>query len=1119
MKRKSIIRLTVVCAFSLALTMSVAFGVQAKGTAEGSGLGQITEQAKADDDSFAPEKGFKMKTRSNLPSYFDLRNVGAEHENYITNVKEQTPFGTCWGFGAISAAESSLLSSGIAEKVGYAVTADPDSGKDALDLSEKQIAWYYANPISDKSNPQNGEGTKFGETENASFTDKVIEKYNAGGATSVATNMFAMGCGPSDENPRDKNLKDELGTIFQYHGKNGEKKFDEVTLNEGDENKVWKAVCYSDKDDWTMPEELRFTKSYSLEDSVILPKPMLSEENEGGDEDSEYNWTLDPNKLDAIKTQLVDGKRAVAVSFCADSYNPNQEMTRNYMSEHWAQYTYSDYTSANHVVTIVGYDDNYPKENFVKGHQPENDGAWLIKNSWGSDLEPFPNNSYRHFGTVEGQDTIPYSDATMPQPGEPEKHTGYFWLSYYDKSVDLLEAYKFIDYGDEEDSKEAIEKEVIDQHDYMPVSEYEDFKTDSESKMANVFTAKSAQQLTHVGYFTTTPGTKVSFKVYLLTSGSADPQDGELVYSSDSREHSYGGFHRVALTEPASGSQVFIAKGQKYSVVVTQKTPAGKYSVSCPEAESEYKSSHNRWFDAVVNKGESYLYVDGKWNDLTDKKVQNAIKGFSKLMSVDNFTIKGYSVRQDLTLDVTDQYGEDLNGMLSIKPGSKTTVKASLRGTGEVSEPLEIKWESTNPEAFTVERTGTKVNVTAVDPGEGYLIVDAGRYGKIIIKVVSKYQMESAGFDIEPRKEKTFVYTGKPIEPALDYVRAETKVENVFNDSIVPGKDYTLKYKNNVKCGRADITAAGCGDYTGVLHSNALNVMFFIIVPEKAKIYKTACSGSQINVSFKSQKSSGISGYILSYKENGSSKVKTMKLAADKNSAVIKGITRGKTYDIGLKAYVTASVYDELYDAVNKDFFGEEDHVKAVPEKNDISFSKLRLCQAKAKKKSITIRWNQQKGANGYIVYGARAGKGSFKKLASLSAAKKSWTHKRLKKGKYYKYRVVAYKNVSNKKQKITTSKTIYVATKGRKAGNCKAIRLSKKKITLKEGKTIRLKVKTKKTGKKIKNYRKTAFESSDTNVASVNKKGVIKAVKKGSCYVYAYAQNGRYKSVKVTVK
>ena len=71
----------------------------------------------------------------------------------------------------------------------------------------------------------------------------------------------------------------------------------------------------------------------------------------------------------------------------------------------------------------------------------------------------------------------------------------------------------------------------------------------------------------------------------------------------------------------------------------------------------------------------------------------------------------------------------------------------------------------------------------------------------------------------------------------------------------------------------------------------------------------------------------------------------------------------------------------------------------------------------------------------------------------------------------------------------------------------------------MKEGKTIRLKVKTKKTGKKIKNYRKTAFESSDTNVASVNKKGVIKAVKKGSCNVYAYAQNGRYKSVKVTVK
>lgn len=37
-----------------------------------------------------------------------------------------------------------------------------------------------------------------------------------------------------------------------------------------------------------------------------------------------------------------------------------------------------------HAVSIVGWDDNYSKEKFAEGHQPENDGAWLCKNSWGN---------------------------------------------------------------------------------------------------------------------------------------------------------------------------------------------------------------------------------------------------------------------------------------------------------------------------------------------------------------------------------------------------------------------------------------------------------------------------------------------------------------------------------------------------------------------------------------------------------------------------------------------------------------------------------------------------------------------------------------------------------------
>ncbi len=39
-------------------------------------------------------------------------------------------------------------------------------------------------------------------------------------------------------------------------------------------------------------------------------------------------------------------------------------------------------TPSNHEVSVVGWDDNYPKENFLI--TPPGDGAWIIKNSWGA---------------------------------------------------------------------------------------------------------------------------------------------------------------------------------------------------------------------------------------------------------------------------------------------------------------------------------------------------------------------------------------------------------------------------------------------------------------------------------------------------------------------------------------------------------------------------------------------------------------------------------------------------------------------------------------------------------------------------------------------------------------
>ena len=63
---------------------------------------------------------------------------------------------------------------------------------------------------------------------------------------------------------------------------------------------------------------------------------------------------------------------------------------------------YGTYSKTNHDVLLVGWDDNYSKNNFLSGLQPENNGAWKARNSWGT-------------GRKNGD--------------------GYFWISYEDVSM------------------------------------------------------------------------------------------------------------------------------------------------------------------------------------------------------------------------------------------------------------------------------------------------------------------------------------------------------------------------------------------------------------------------------------------------------------------------------------------------------------------------------------------------------------------------------------------------------------------------------------------------------------------------------------------------------------
>ena len=585
----------------------------------------------------ARQNALKLAAEENYPEKFDLSAKFIEdgdENSYITPVKFQNPWGNCWGFAAIAAAESSIL--GDDELKGNYVAdirKTDDPSKVQLDLSEKQLTYFALTALNDPSSPQNGEGN----VPISPDEDPVSEAYNIGAHAPTASEVMASGIGPVLESENE---------LFKYKGKNS------IIQKQWIDGKYDK-YCYSSDDDWAIDEDLRFSSSFTLAESFKVPSPRTVIEH-GMEDEYEFN----PAGIVAMKKQLMQN-RALEIGYKDDTFNPVLEECGDYISGNWAQYTF-EVMGARHAVTVVGWDDNYPRENFRhktsdpdwyseedtmppadmfpdgqhKGATNGGNGAWLVKNSWGSGEEEFPNKGEGLWG-IENKET--------------GKHTGYFWLSYYDKSIDTPEAVDF----QVNEKGTAGYTDTIDQHDFSPIRGYFAAHVQNKIAMANVFKAAVCEDLKEVGCDTSYPGTEVQFDVYLLGNGSEWPTDG-LHVSTVTSTFEYAGFHKVKLPE-----KVRVMRGQKYAIVVTQTVPSeqglSSYAVGLKLTTGK----------AIVNKGESMLLVGDEWYDLSKTKVQDAllakVEGTTMgATNVDNFAIKGYAEETPDVVLVGDYSGDVL---------------------------------------------------------------------------------------------------------------------------------------------------------------------------------------------------------------------------------------------------------------------------------------------------------------------------------------------------------------------------------------------------------------------------------------------------------------------------
>lgn len=205
----------------------------------------------------------------------------------------------------------------------------------------------------------------------------------------------------------------------------------------------------------------------------------------------------------------------------------------------------------------------------------------------------------------------------------------------------------------------------------------------------------------------------------------------------------------------------------------------------------------------------------------------------------------------------------------------------------------------------------------------------------------------------------------------------------------------------------------------------------------------------------------------------------------------------------------------------DKDGYNPLDSLKKVRDKLDTN-SVERLKVTKSGNNAVKLSWNKISGATKYVVYGAKSGSKSYKKLATVKGNKytvKKISGKKLSAHKLYKFKVVA------KKSKISVkSKAIYFITGNTmgKYANVKSLKVNETFFDPGVGQTATIEPTCKMySGKKHISSKYGAairYTSDKPSVATVNSKGVITGVSIGTANIYVQDIGGKTCKVKVQV-
>lgn len=290
---------------------------------------------------------------------------------------------------------------------------------------------------------------------------------------------------------------------------------------------------------------------------------------------------INGNEFAAVKEAVMEyGSAMLPIYMNTVYYNSD---TYGYYCNEKRYNAAEDAFASNHMVTIVGWDDDYSRENFKTA--PQGDGAWLIKNSWGEQW---------------GMD-------------------GYFWISYYDKSIyDEVNGFSvgttvtFLDMTrpDTWDNNYGYDGGGgINWYYFMDDTTGEPVPS---AIMANVYTAQYEELLTAVSFYTIQEDVDYTIYIFCGVDTSISPTGGLFPSATVNGSLETAGYHTIELPE-----EVGLVPGMNYTVAI-------ELSSQNPDEPVKFLADgDNSWnwvrFLSQVGKGESYYREPGKnWVDVTE---------------------------------------------------------------------------------------------------------------------------------------------------------------------------------------------------------------------------------------------------------------------------------------------------------------------------------------------------------------------------------------------------------------------------------------------------------------------------------------------------------------------